>query len=108
MYKTVLTLILLSISNYAASGSQSGKVKDIVVRNDGLHWFILDGTRHDMPPCAKFSYWMIEDEKSDYGKSQFSMLLTAYLSNSTISVAGTGTCSRWRDGESVKSIKFSK
>jgi hypothetical protein len=51
---------------------------------------------------------MIKDESSDFGKAQFSIVLSAFMSDKKIHVAGTGSCTRWLDGEDVGTIRLSK
>ncbi|KZN54483.1 hypothetical protein N474_01830 [Pseudoalteromonas luteoviolacea CPMOR-2] len=108
MARIIALLALLMCSNLVLAGAQTGKIKDIRVRDDGLHWFVLDGASTNKPTCAKFGYWMIKDEKSDYGKSQFSMLLSAYMADKTITVVGANTCTRWTDGEDVGYLMLAK
>lgn len=95
-------------SEAAFAGSQTGKVTNIIVRqSDGLHYFYMSGTGENRPDCAaSHTYWMIKDENSTVGKTQFSMLLTAYASGRTITVAGTNTCTCWGDGEDVNVIQL--
>ncbi len=105
MKKIVLFCMMLISSNVAA-GWQDGQITQIIVRqSDGLHYFFMTGTATNRPTCAaEQKYWMIKDENSVAGKSQLSMLLTAYAAGKTIHVSGTGECSRWVDGEDVNVI----
>ena len=65
----------------------------------------MSGAPQNRPSCADgHSYWMIKDENSIAGKAQLSMLLTAYASGKTISVTGSNTCTRWKDGEDLNVI----
>ena len=67
----------------------------------------MSGTAADRPSCALGqTYWMIKDENTVVGKSQLSMLLTAYASGKTVGVTGSGTCKRWGDGEDVDTIQL--
>jgi photosystem II stability/assembly factor-like uncharacterized protein len=108
--KYLLSLLLVSAAMLitpaiALASNQSGIVTKVIVRTDGLHWFYLEGTRSERPACsAQHEYWMIKDENSVYGKSQFSMLLTAYIAKSPVTISGNGTCSRWGDGEDINTI----
>lgn len=88
------------------AGGQTGVITSINVRTDGLHWITLAGDRGEMPACTKghFTYWMIKDENSTYGKSQFSMLVAAYFAKKEVSIIGAGNCSRWGDGEDIKAV----
>lgn len=96
---------LLAVSVTASAGLQQGKITKVVVRaSDNLHYFHMSGTAYDKPPCATGTYWTIKDENSISGKSQISILLAAYVSKQTITVAGAGTCTRWLDAEDVDTI----
>ncbi len=105
--KFIQYFLLFSLfTSQAFAGSQTGKVTSILVRqSDGLHYFYMSGVGENKPDCASsHTYWMIKDENSTVGKTQFSMLLTAYASGKTISVIGTNSCTRWGDGEDLNSI----
>jgi hypothetical protein len=87
------------------AGEATGKVKEILVRDDGLHYFFLDTVAAPgKPACAIYGYWMIKDENSTAGKTQISMLLTAQASGRPLNVRGKNTCTRWYDGEDVALI----
>jgi hypothetical protein len=107
-----LILLLLIITAFITlpsfAGSQTGLVANISVRTDGLHWFTLSGDRGSMPECTNghFTYWMIKNENSTYGKSQFSMLLAAYMAQKPVTIIGTGSCTRWGDGEDIKTVQL--
>lgn len=95
----------LAIPAYASS--QVGKIVRVIVRDDGLHYFFLEGNRSTKPECAaNFDYWMIKDEETAYGKSQFSMLLTAYTTGKTVRIYGSGVCTRWGDGEDIRILEL--
>jgi hypothetical protein len=47
---------------------------------------------------------MIKDEKSNIGKQQLALLLTAVGTDKAVSVEGTGQCSRYVDGEDVRFV----
>ncbi|MDH0867079.1 hypothetical protein [Mitsuaria sp. GD03876] len=97
-------LALLTASS-AFAGSQSGRIKTVTLRaSDGLVYFVLDGPRVERPGCNTGDYWMIKDENSPAGKRQLALLLAARTSQQPISVVGTGTCTRWPDGEDVNEI----
>ncbi|WP_064791923.1 hypothetical protein [Shewanella woodyi] len=106
--RRILFILMASIAMPVFAGSQTGLVTNINVRDDGLHWFTLSGDRGVMPACTRdrFTYWMIKDESSTYGKSQFSMLLAAYMAQKTVTIIGTGSCTRWGDGEDIKVVQF--
>lgn len=103
MKKIIYLSILLFCANCIA-GTQTGKVQRILVREDGLHYVVLDGTPTGKPLCATIGYWMIKDESSNYGKAQLSLLMMAFASGKTVTIDGRNTCSRWPDGEDISSV----
>lgn len=99
----LLTILIVSFPAY--SGEQYGKVKEVIVRgSDGLHYFWLEGAPSGKPICAQNTYWMIRDENSSAGKAQLAILLSAQAQQKSIKVVGSGTCTRWSDGEDVDYI----
>ncbi len=87
------------------ASTQTGKVIQILVRTDGLHWFHVSGPRGTRPTCTgNHTYWMIKDENSAYGKSQMSMMLAAYTAGKNVKVEGAGVCTRWGDGEDITTL----
>lgn len=103
---SILAIMLtLSINTSVLAGSQIGKITHLTVRqSDGLIYFNVSNTAHNKPSCATHPYWMIRNEKSQVGKVQYAMLLTAQAAKRTIAVTGNNTCSRWGDGEDVNAI----
>jgi hypothetical protein len=99
-----ISLLCASIGVHA--GTQTGKVDKLYARaSDNLHLVILNGTpKTNSPQCAKFGYWLIKDENSAAGKSQFSQLLAAQMSGKTVTISGSNTCIRWSDGEDINTI----
>ena len=106
MKKIILLLMMIHLPTSAQASTQTGKISSIQVRDDGLHWFYIEGSRSLKPTCATHEYWMIKDENSAYGKSQFSMLLSAYMGGKEIVIHGKNTCSRWGDGEDVGTVQL--
>lgn len=100
----VVALISFALCGNALAGDQAGKVKELTVRSDNLHFFFLEGTHSNKPGCATADYWMIKDENSVGGKGQLSMLLAAQAQDKIVYVNGTGTCTRWANGEDVYAI----
>lgn len=105
--KTLLLLCGAFLCLNAVAGSQTGKVKTLLVRDDGLHYFVIEGTPSAKPACARNTYWMIRDENSVAGKSQLSLLLTAQASGKPVQIVGNNLCTRWSDGEDVSSVILS-
>ncbi|MEX2963363.1 hypothetical protein [Microbulbifer sp. TYP-18] len=103
--RKVFLLTAMIISFGAQAGTQTGQISGVTVRaSDGLHYFTMHGTTTDKPACATNTYWIIKDENSTAGKSQLSVVLTAYASGKTVAVTGSGECTRWGDGEDVNTI----
>lgn len=89
------------------AGTQTGKVETLYARaSDNLHLVTLSGgtAKTGSPSCATRGYWLIRDENSVAGKSQFSQLLAAKLAGATVTITGLNTCSRWGDGEDINTI----
>ena len=105
----LLTFLLVSFSSLASV--QEGTVTNVIVRDDGLHWFTLlsgEGVeRSERPQCsATQTYWMIKDENTRYGQSQFSMLLAAYMAKTPVKITGKHSCTRWGDGEDISTVQL--
>lgn len=94
------------LSTPATAGTQIGQVTELRTRaRDNLIYFYLTGSASGRPACAAgYAYWMIKDENSATGKRQFAMLMSAMLAGKTVSVSGTGACTRWADGEDVEEV----
>ncbi|NIA55772.1 hypothetical protein HAV22_19235 [Massilia sp. TW-1] len=102
---TFLSLIYFCASIAAFAGSQSGQVKNVIIRaSDGLVYVEVTGTAENKPGCATHSYWMIKDEKSLTGRQQLASLLLAQANGQTVSIIGNGSCTRWSDGEDIDYI----
>lgn len=104
MKKILLMSLCLCANSYA--GYQMGKVQTIVVREDGLHYVVLEGTAAGKPACATAGYWMIRDENSAAGKSQLSVLLAAHASGRVVYIDGKNSCTRWGDGEDISTVQI--
>lgn len=106
--KNIISFFLMLVTLSVQAGWQEGQITKILVRqSDGLHYFFMSGTATNRPACAAgHTYWILKDENSIAGKSQLSMLLTAYASGKTVSVSGTDACTRWGDGEDVNVIQL--
>ncbi len=102
--KKIILLIILFLSEGSLAGSQTGKVKNILVRDDGLHYVVIDGIATGKPPCATIGYWIIKDENSVYGKSQLSLLMMAFAAQKSVQIEGKNSCTRWDDGEDISAI----
>ncbi len=88
-----------------AFGSAQGTVFRLHVRaSDGLVYVYLNGSRANRPACATQNYWVIRDETSAVGKQQLALLMLAQTTGRTVIVQGSGTCTRWTDGEDIKEV----
>lgn len=103
----VLIALLTFVSSSIIAGEQSGKVDLLYARaSDNLHLVTLIGgaAKTNSPSCATSGYWIIKDENSVSGKSQFSQLLAAKMAGKTVQISGLNTCTRWSDGEDINTI----
>lgn len=100
----------LSTGALAGGSSITSKVKEVHVRaSDGLHWVVMTTPPSGRPDCgSRQPYYMIKDERSDAGKAQFAMLLSAQLSGNSVTVDGAGVCSRWGDGEDIEHVMLAQ
>ncbi|MGP0171773.1 hypothetical protein ACSVIJ_07805 [Pseudomonas sp. NCHU5208] len=99
--------VLALLSGCALAGEQVGKVSTLFARaSDNLHLVELSGgtEKTGSPSCATHKYWLIKDEASVAGKSQFSQLLAAQMTGKKVTIVGSNTCSRWGDGEDINYI----
>jgi hypothetical protein len=91
-----------------SQSTQVGTVSRLHVRGtDGLVYFYVAGPRSPMPGCAIQPYWIVPNESSASAKQQLALLMMAEATGKVVTVVGTGTCSRWPDGESVAEIAVS-
>ncbi|OCH49257.1 hypothetical protein [Vibrio cyclitrophicus] len=106
IYKNI-ALVLSIMSSTVNAGSQTGKISTLYARaSDNLHLVSLTGgtAKIDSPACATRDYWLIRDENSVAGKSQFSQLLAAKMAGKTVTISGLNSCIRWGDGEDINTI----
>lgn len=102
-------LAFLSASTAFAGGVVTGTVTQVVVRaSDGLVYVVVSGTPTGKPACAVGGYWMVANETSDVGHKQYAMLLMAQATGTRITIWGSGTCTRWGDGEDIDTIFVSQ
>ena len=89
----------------ASAGNITGKIASLHARaSDGLIWVEISGTATGQPSCVTHSYFIIKSETSDIGKSQYAMLISAFLSGASVTIQGANTCTRWYDGEDIDTI----
>jgi len=100
----VVFLIFVASPFAANAGSAVGMLSWIIISNN-MAYFSLSGAPTGRPTCAANTmYWMIKDETSSLGKQQVALLLTAKAAGKVVSVTGTGTCTKWPDGEDAAFI----
>lgn len=105
--KILSGFLIASVMTPAFAGKQTGKIDILYARaHDNLHLVSLkEGSeRSGHPTCATNNYWLIKDENSVTGQSQFSQLLAAQLAGKTVQIVGSNTCSRWGNGEDINTI----
>lgn len=105
-FKVIVVLFAVLLPSFVNASGQTGIITHIQVRDDGLHWLYINGARTEKPSCATHGYWMIRDEDSGYGKSQFSLLLSAYMAGKIVVITGKNTCGRWGDGEDIGTVQL--
>ncbi len=105
MLKNIIISIFALTSFLVCAGNQTGKITMLYARaGDNLHLVALTGARINSPDCATKGYWLIKDENSVAGKSQFSQLLAAQLAGKTVELVGDNSCTRWGDGENISIV----
>lgn len=85
-----------------------GKVELLWARaTDGLLYVRVTGTPTTRPTCAAATpYYIIQNESSELGRIQYAMLMSAYLAATPVEIIGSGTCTRWSDGEDIESVNY--
>ena len=104
---TIFAFLYSGITNVAfAGGTQTGRITLLTIRaSDGLVLVELDGGASGKPACAHYSYWILKDETSLTGKQQLAVLVAAKVTGQTVAISGTGSCTRWPDGENIDTIQ---
>ena len=107
-YYICVIISVCTVNSYAIAGEVIGTVATLIVRSsDNLHYVTLTGIYSGtQPSCATHNYLMIKDESSTGGKSQYAMLMSAWLAGKLVRVVGSGSCTRWSDGEDIDSVIF--
>lgn len=106
-YATALASLLLTVlTSTAGAANQSGPIDYVSVRErDGLVYFKLKADAPaDHPACSTRNYWMVANENSPVGRMQLAALLAAKSSGASVTVIGSGTCTRWPDGENLDEL----
>ena len=87
---------------------QIGTIDRVHVRTtDGMIYFYAEGDRTPRPACATQPNWVLASEAAPGTKQQLALLMLAQSTGRTVFVWGTGTCTRWPDGEDVREIAVS-
>lgn len=101
--------LMAMVPTASVAGTATGRIASLTTRaSDGLQIVVVQGALSGRPSCARYDYFMIRDEKSDTGKTQFAMLMAAFLSGKSVRVDGSGTCSRWGDGEDIEAVIYAQ
>lgn len=101
-----LTAVIFGASGSLAS-SGNGKIVSFSMRSsDGLSVVIINGSITSKPSCAAHDYFIIKDENSRVGEVQIAQVMTAQASGRSVYIEGTGSCTRWPDGEDVLFISL--
>jgi hypothetical protein len=104
---TGIASLLLAAVGHAHAGSITGVVSHVHVRaSDGLVYVVVSGSPVGKPTCATGNYWMIANENSNVGKQQLALLTAAKSSGQVVTITGSGTCTRWGDGEDINSVQL--
>jgi hypothetical protein len=103
--------------SFVLAGTQTAQVADISIRTgdvgtseDSLVIVNLAATpaKTGSPACATFAYWIIRDAKSEVGKQQIALLMTAKAQARPVTIYGTDSCSRWPNGEDIRQVTWSQ
>jgi hypothetical protein len=109
MPRDIIHAALLGLAaGWATSvGAETGKVTSLYTRDpDGLQLAEISTRATERATCATQGYMVIRDEKTDTGKAQYAMLMAAYLADRTVTITGSGACTRWRDGEDIAIVRY--
>lgn len=106
--KYFLPLVFIFMTHNALAGDVTGEIAKLKVRNDGLHWVFVAGTNSNLPACSIYGKFVIKDENTTYGKSQFSMLVTAFAAGKDVTILGNNVCTRYPSLEDISAIQFTE
>ena len=103
-----LVLVLAVVSTFTKAGTGDGKVSQITAHSEngngeGVVMFQTE-VNSNKPACSSAfngSHWTFSLEKES-GKAMYSLLLTAYAQQKSVSVVGYDNCNIWPDRESVR------
>lgn len=79
---------------------------DVGTAGDALVFVSLSGAAVGRPACATDIYYAVRDAKSDVGKEQIALFMTAKALGRPLTVAGNGTCVRWPTLEDILAIDW--
>ncbi len=107
--KSIITLVLSTLSFIALASTTTGYVNHFVVHHDGdnLHKFdvALDGTAPNQPTECNNGYYS-GDLTTEAGKAHYSMLLSAVMANREVKIDGQSSCFHGREKVRNVHIKF--
>ena len=90
--------VLLAVTTVSQATTLNGKVTAVYAYgNKGM----VDTSV--LPPACGISGWAF-DLSTAAGQAKYATALTAYSTNRTVNIIGTGACSDWPDRETINSI----
>lgn len=106
MLKIVVSILMLSFSNYVLSGSATGKVSSVLVSDNTLSvLFTLDTEIEDTPRCNERKKFSILLRKPG-GAAAYTAILEAKKEGYEVHVEGLNSCSNDWKSEDLKSIEM--
>ena len=108
MRRTIVLAILFSLfaigSSHAVPPDVNGKVSAICVGGGGIVYFTVAGAQY--AGCATNDRYVI-DTSAQAGRSQYTLVLSAYLSGQNVTVGPRGECNTMpNDAEDIYAISF--
>lgn len=95
-------------SGGAAASTTQRTIASLIARSsDGLQAVTFNGVATTRPACAASTgYYLVKDENSTTGKTQYAQLLSAQLTGRSVYLVGTGTCTRSGDAEDILYVEI--
>lgn len=102
----LLSAILSPALTHAGS-ADTGQFRTLHFMANGTVVAYTTGARADVPACASSQpSRFVFDASTDQGKAQLSGLLTAYATNKSVKIFGTGACNVIGDTETLSYFYF--
>lgn len=104
----IIALLAAALPPAARASVVQGQIRSLLVNaEDGTHVVGLTGTPTFRPPCAKVNvYYVIADENSRAGQSQFAQLLAAQVEGRVVRIVGRDMCKRMPAIEDIRSVEI--